>query len=420
MTRASRKSRLIASTVLVCTSLILIAGPLEADDQKSYIIPFLLFGDRTSDLVTVTYSHEGARQDAGICLDSLSGQATSFVLGVGERDSLTSALCTGVQLAAWNIQGQTVLIGPDVHTEIVRANTPAPTCMTDALVCASPVGPGGVSESRATTVVIFSSPDIGPVTGQSMVDKIMALDDATITGADRTYGLVFGSTQIRSNGTALVEFEATLTTNGAPASVIVTTGITLPDGLGTQGSFTSTVVHSQDPAQNFVFDVSVQDGVLSGPDSGLPGWVLTANGWFLSVNDFPWPDDMTFTLTANAPYEIIVTGTVEDLRGTPAVGVPTFSALPRGFVLEQNVPNPFNPMTKITFELAAPGHAQVRVYDMSGRLVRNLLDTALGKGYHVLPWNGVNDAGQTVSSGIYFYRLVFNGNVETRKMVLLK
>jgi hypothetical protein len=97
---------------------------------------------------------------------------------------------------------------------------------------------------------------------------------------------------------------------------------------------------------------------------------------------------------------------------------------PRGptFVdrLDANVPNPFNPSTTIQYEIGESGRASVRVYDVSGALVRTLVDGSHNPGAYDVHWDGRNAAGKVVSSGVYFYRLETKGFTETRRMVLLK
>jgi 1,4-alpha-glucan branching enzyme len=88
--------------------------------------------------------------------------------------------------------------------------------------------------------------------------------------------------------------------------------------------------------------------------------------------------------------------------------------------LEPNYPNPFNPMTTIRFSLARTRNATLRVYDVSGRLVRTLVDDVYPRGRHEVRWDGRNNRGQGVASGVYFYRLVVREFAETRRMVLIK
>jgi hypothetical protein len=90
--------------------------------------------------------------------------------------------------------------------------------------------------------------------------------------------------------------------------------------------------------------------------------------------------------------------------------------------LEQNVPNPFNPVTTIGYTLAASGHVRLRIYDVTGALVRTLVDgvQSAGEGPFRVEWDGRANDGAPVASGVYFYRLETAGNTETRRMVMLK
>jgi hypothetical protein len=89
--------------------------------------------------------------------------------------------------------------------------------------------------------------------------------------------------------------------------------------------------------------------------------------------------------------------------------------------LRQNRPNPFNPTTTIEFQVKHTGHVSLKIYNVAGQLVRTLVDEQVSAGsLQTAQWRGVNDAGQSVSSGVYFYKLVTNDFTMTKKMVLLK
>ncbi|KAA3598432.1 MAG: T9SS C-terminal target domain-containing protein [Calditrichaeota bacterium] len=90
------------------------------------------------------------------------------------------------------------------------------------------------------------------------------------------------------------------------------------------------------------------------------------------------------------------------------------------YSLKQNYPNPFNPSTTITYEIPENGFTKLAIYDIKGRLVNELVNRQTEAGSHKAVWNGTDSQGNKVSSGIYFYRLVSNKFVETKKMVLLK
>jgi hypothetical protein len=115
-----------------------------------------------------------------------------------------------------------------------------------------------------------------------------------------------------------------------------------------------------------------------------------------------------------------VTWTTEDdvfmdqITGADSHGAPTASRM------EQNYPNPFNPSTTIAYNLPGPSNVSLYVYDVSGRMVRTLQNTIAGEGRHEVVWDGLDDSGRRVTSGVYFYRLVAGTYTETRKMLLLK
>jgi len=89
-------------------------------------------------------------------------------------------------------------------------------------------------------------------------------------------------------------------------------------------------------------------------------------------------------------------------------------------MLEQNYPNPFNPATVIGFSLSRGADTRLEIFDVSGRLVRTLVDEALHSGRHEAVWDGTNDRGVKAASGIYFYRLTLPGYEKTRKMLLVR
>ncbi|MCD4829004.1 MAG: T9SS type A sorting domain-containing protein [Candidatus Cloacimonetes bacterium] len=90
------------------------------------------------------------------------------------------------------------------------------------------------------------------------------------------------------------------------------------------------------------------------------------------------------------------------------------------FALEQNWPNPFNPTTTIAFSLAEPAHSTLCVYNLRGQRIATLADEAFEAGRHEIVWQGRDDAGREVGSGVYLYRLRTGGETLVRRMVLLK
>ncbi len=93
---------------------------------------------------------------------------------------------------------------------------------------------------------------------------------------------------------------------------------------------------------------------------------------------------------------------------------------PTVFSLSANYPNPFNPMTKISFSLPEAQLVKLSVYSLDGRRVATLLNENRGPGQHEVTWMGRNDAGQNAASGTYFYRLDAGPYSQVRKMTLMK
>lgn len=83
-------------------------------------------------------------------------------------------------------------------------------------------------------------------------------------------------------------------------------------------------------------------------------------------------------------------------------------------------PNPFNPQTTISYSTLDPGIVSLRLYDVTGRCVRTLVERWTASGEHMAAWDGKDDRGQAMASGVYFVRLRSSGRVETQRVVLLK
>jgi hypothetical protein len=86
----------------------------------------------------------------------------------------------------------------------------------------------------------------------------------------------------------------------------------------------------------------------------------------------------------------------------------------------KNAPNPFNPTTTISYTLQENGPVSVKVYNTQGRLIRTLLEGEGFEGSHQVMWDGRNDRGEFVSSGMYFYKIIANNEIVTERMTLMK
>ncbi|MGD8778750.1 MAG: T9SS type A sorting domain-containing protein [Ignavibacteria bacterium] len=90
------------------------------------------------------------------------------------------------------------------------------------------------------------------------------------------------------------------------------------------------------------------------------------------------------------------------------------------FHLAQNYPNPFNPTTTINYQLPELEQVSLSIFNIKGQLVRTLVHAQQGPGNYTIIWDGLNEKGHQVSSGIYFYKLSAEKGTLTKRMLLLK
>ncbi len=130
--------------------------------------------------------------------------------------------------------------------------------------------------------------------------------------------------------------------------------------------------------------------------------------WFLFVSDSVGSD--TGTLNSWGLH-FLLPGVISATDDQP---------LPRVTRLNPNVPNPFNPNTRISFDLARGGMVQLGIYDLRGMMIRRLVAEKLPAGSHAVPWDGMDGNGRSVSSGVYLYRLQSPEGIRERKMLLVR
>lgn len=120
------------------------------------------------------------------------------------------------------------------------------------------------------------------------------------------------------------------------------------------------------------------------------------------------------------PYNIILAlfNTIVNSQATSVVDRTV--SLPRAFQLRQNYPNPFNPATAIDYYLTKDSSVTLRIYNIQGRVVRTLVDAKQSPGEKTVRWDGKNDSGKVVSSGVYLYNLQAEGYSESRKMLFVQ
>jgi hypothetical protein len=156
--------------------------------------------------------------------------------------------------------------------------------------------------------------------------------------------------------------------------------------------------------------------------------------WKGGLDEFPWisPDGKTLYFTSNrdrvkidsnsAAADIYVSHLIVDDNGdsVTAVSETNRKNSTNSLRLLPNYPNPFNPSTKISFSLETPGHIKIIIYDNLGRKVRKLADSYFPSGSNTVTWDGRDEEGNNLPSGVYYYSLLTDKDNIVKKMILLK
>ena len=144
---------------------------------------------------------------------------------------------------------------------------------------------------------------------------------------------------------------------------------------------------------------------------------------FLTSNTFTdidveWDTEYFYRVSANVGYYTDYSNTVS--LTLESLDIKSSSNLPESFIVHQNFPNPFNPVTNLSYQLPKEGNVQVVIYDMAGRIVKNLILEHQNAGYKTIKWNATNNNGQSVSAGVYVYTVSTRDIKQSRKMLFLK
>jgi hypothetical protein len=138
-------------------------------------------------------------------------------------------------------------------------------------------------------------------------------------------------------------------------------------------------------------------------------------------------DSAVYWYYVTAVYSNIAWGTVESFNSNMdsgslynPTGINGDNLIPKEFFLSQNYPNPFNPTTTISYGLPKDSNVKIDIFNLLGQKVMTLVDDREKAGYKSLIWSGKDNAGQSVSSGVYFYRIDTGDRQLTKKMMLLK
>ena len=149
---------------------------------------------------------------------------------------------------------------------------------------------------------------------------------------------------------------------------------------------------------------------------------------YLRLNDEEWESNYLFSATRPDWVNIYLADSLGESRGEGSSLVTSVESddnpiIPESQILLGNYPNPFNPSTLIHFTIPRDltnSRTTLKIYDVQGSLVKTLVDEVLPAGNYLCKWNATNEAGNKVTSGVYFYSLKVGERVVSKKMILLK
>jgi hypothetical protein len=259
----------------------------------------------------------------------------------------------------------------------------------------------------------FLNPTNYPLTGVRWVNSDVNQDGVPGTVGDLVYLLriIVGDVPKINTfaGTARAESELEITADGLVYK--------LTSNREVAGALMTFRIDGDDPVNCAALPMLADMELRSARDGNLLRvLILSSNG-----NTFAANGDGLFRLTTNSSAELM-SQEIVDANGTPIAltSVVSGGALPEEFALEQNCPNPFNPETVISYSLKKVGDVSVEVYNCLGQRVRILSAGNQAAGKYSVRFDGTDDSGAQLASGVYLYRLRVGDQQLTRKMVLLK
>jgi hypothetical protein len=132
-------------------------------------------------------------------------------------------------------------------------------------------------------------------------------------------------------------------------------------------------------------------------------------------------EHMNWVLTSNNGKDYILEGTGEiTVPSSERFVLNRENVIPVTFSLHQNFPNPFNPITTLSYDLPKDSDVRLAIFDMLGNEVATLVNTNQQAGFRSVQWNATDSMGRPVSAGVYLYQIQAGEFVQTKKMVLLK
>jgi len=282
--------------------------------------------------------------------------------------------------------------------------------------------PTKINLTGVTIAGTLSSGFTAPVVNTSVSGQltVAAAGTVALTGSGN---LCIVTGVVVNGGTSAIHFtkfqynEGTPAAAGVDGSVFVGTPVKpvlvsrTPSSVSTisQNNVGSFVVHAQDLAgQPLTYTWKENGAVVKGPsaDSTYSKRYTSSHGTAFTVV-------CIFTTTASLSDSTVWNFTI--------TGIPIQGSIPTEFALDQNYPNPFNPTTTISFSLPTSSPVTFEIYNLLGVKIRTLMaGQTQSAGVHMITWDGKDDAGMTMPSGVYLYRVHAGSFLASKKMTLLK
>ncbi|MBM2840136.1 MAG: hypothetical protein HW412_664 [Bacteroidetes bacterium] len=331
---------------------------------------------------------------------------------------------TGLTVVTFTAQDTCAGLAQCSFTFIVASAFPCPNNVPPAFVSPTPTC-GTIFNVTVGTPISFTvaASDANPGPVQLSVTGLPV--GATMTPALPTTGNPVQSTfswtpTSGQTGSTVVTFTAVDTCAGL-AQCSFTFRVTCPDNA--PPSCAVTAIIAGPPKKVLVTVRDLQSGLASIT-------VVTAINVTVSIPAFTVGTTNAVVVTAtkiNQSLSSTIVLRVTDLCGNPIVCDPVFTTIsaevPEQFSLGANYPNPFNPTTRINFNVAkAEGATSVnlKIYDLLGREVKTLISEPMQSGQYSVEWDGTNVQGNAVTSGVYIYRMVAGDFIATQRMTLMK
>jgi hypothetical protein len=263
----------------------------------------------------------------------------------------------------------------------------------------------------------------------------MSLENSVTLGG-MSLGLVFkGDAELNVNWEPQIGGWDIVGAVGVPWALTVESGARFNPAQGGNGSFdmtgllvTAQNIDSLAPDSIILGGLSMMNGYDAGPmdhtfnyyfSLNVPGGATVA--FTVDSAKIGSSGDWTYVSGTGTNIAAAFGGGIEvmvEQSTTSAAG--DNPAIAYTYGLDQNYPNPFNPVTSINYSLARKSQVDIAVFNILGQRVNTLLSGEVEAGPGLVEWNGDDDSGHEVASGIYFYKMVTDEFVETRKMVLMR